>query len=151
MSWRTAFEKLAAISVTGVATSYDLDGLPGNLPAADLPALVPTFPARVGAGADEGAGLSALTYDGAAWTSALHVDHVLYWTPAWSGAGLSAVLPDLVTAIDSYLDAVGADGTLDGALDRELEIMSVEPGLVEYGGVRFYGVRFRHRWVRVIA
>ena len=37
MSWRDAFTALAAISVTGVTTTYDLDDLPGGLRAADLP------------------------------------------------------------------------------------------------------------------
>jgi hypothetical protein len=150
MTWRTAFTNLAAISVTGVTTSYDLDDLPNTLPAADLPALAPAFPPGVQAGAGEAAGLAALTYDGTVWTSVLHIDHVLYWAPAWSEAGLSGVLPALVDAMDDYLEAVGANGTLDGALDRELEIVSVQPGVVEYGEARYYGVRFRHRWVRVI-
>jgi hypothetical protein len=151
MSWRTAFTNLAAIEVTGVHTSFDLDELPNTLPAADLPALAPAFPEGVGVLDEDEQGLSTLTYDGSAWTATLHVEHVLYWAPAWSDAGLSAVLPDLVTGIDDYLDAVSADGTLDGALDRELEITRVVPGVVEYAGVRFYGVRFRHRWVITIA
>ena len=78
------------------------------------------------------------------------MEHTLFWSPAWSDVGLSAALPDLVTAIDDYLTALSADGTLGGALDEELEILDVRPGVVEYAGVRFYGVRFRHRWKRVI-
>jgi hypothetical protein len=147
MSWRMTFTNLAAISVEGITTSYDLDDLPNTLPAADLPALAPAFIEGAASG-DEG--LSTLTYDGGVWTAQLQVDHVLYWSPAWSDAGLSAVLPDLISAIDDYLDAISADGTLDDALDREVEILSVRPGVIEYAGTRFYGVRFRHRWTRII-
>jgi hypothetical protein len=150
MSWRTAFTNLAAISVGGVQSSFDLDDLPNTLPAADLPALAPAFPEAQGVLGEDERGLSTLTYDGSAWIATLHVEHILYWVPAWSDAGLSAVLPDLVTAIDGYLDAISADGRLGGALDREVEITRVIPGVVEYAGVRFYGVRFRHRWVRTI-
>jgi hypothetical protein len=149
MTWRTAFSRLAAVNVTGVQTSYDLDDLPNTLPAADLPALAPSFPDGGGqAGGLEG--LETLTYDGSAWLAALEVDHVLYWSPAWSEVGLSAVLPDLVEAVDSYLDAVSADGTLGGVLDEELTILRVQVGVVEYGGVKFFGARFRHRWVRMV-
>jgi hypothetical protein len=147
MSWRTTFTNLAAISVDGVTTSYDLDDLPNTLPAADLPALAPAFIEGAAPGSE---GLSTLTYDGAAWTTQLQIDHVLYWSPAWSEAGLSAVLPDLIDAIDDYLDAISADGTLNDALDREVEILSVSPGVIEYAGTRFYGVRFRHQWTRII-
>ncbi|HEC23057.1 MAG TPA: hypothetical protein ENI95_09080 [Chloroflexi bacterium] len=150
MSWRTAFTNLAAISVAGVVTSYDLDDLPNTLPAAELPALVPGFPEGVGLIGEEEIGFSTLTYDGAVWRATLHVEHTLFWSPAWSDVGLSAALPDLVTAIDDYLTALSADGTLGGALDEELEILDVRPGVVEYAGVRFYGVRFRHRWKRAI-
>ncbi len=147
MAWRDAFTNLSAIAVTGVATSYDLDDLPNALPAEALPALAPAFPQR--RERREGMeGLAVLTYDGGVWTAALHVEHVLYWLPAWSEAGLAAVLPALVEAIDDYLAAVSADGTLDGALDEELAILEVAPGVVTYAGTRYYGVRFVHRWRR---
>lgn len=150
MSWRTAFTNLAAISVPGVQTSFDLDALPNTLPAADLPALAPAFPEALGLLSEDEQGFSTLTYDGAAWQATLHVEHVLYWSPAWSDAGLSAALPDLITAVDSYLGAISADPTLNGALDRELWISRIVPGVVTYAGVRFYGVRFRHLWVRTV-
>lgn len=151
MSWRTAFTNLAAVSVTGVQTSFDLDDLPNTLPAADLPALVPTFPDTLGMLSDEEQGLSTLTYDGGVWLATLHVEHVLYWCPAWSDAGLSAVLPDLITATDTYLSAISADGTLNDTLDSKLSITRVMPGVVEYAGVKFYGVRFRHQWMLAIS
>ncbi len=150
MTWRSVFTNLAAVGVSGVTSSYDLDELPNTLPAADLPALAPAFPAGVGALGEEEEGLSTLTYDGSVWTAILHVDHMLYWSPAWSEAGLAVVLPDLIDAVDAYLEAISADGTLNGALDTELEILRVQVGVVEYAGVRFYGARFRHRWVRVV-
>jgi hypothetical protein len=149
MTWRTAFTNLAAITVTGVTTCYDLNTLPGSLPAADLPALAPAFP--VGANPQDGEGYSTLTYDGSAWRSVLVIDHVLYWQPCWSEMGLNSVMPDLITAVDSYLAAVRADGRLSGALDEELAITRIKPGIMEYGGVRYFGVKFRHQWVRVLS
>jgi hypothetical protein len=150
MTWRTAFTNLASIPVSGIATSYDLDDLPNVLPAAQLPALVPSFPDTPGMLSEPEYGLSTLTYDGGAWVTNLYVDHVLYWSPAWSDMGLMAVLPDMITAVDAYLNAVSADGTLDGALGAALEVLRVTPGVMEYAGVKFYGVRFRHLWRRVI-
>lgn len=151
MTWREAFTHLAALSVPGVATSYDLDALPNALPAADLPALAPAFPETPGLPLEEGAGLSALTYDGSAWAALLVVDHILYWAPAWSERGLSAVLPDLLTAVDAYLAVISADGALGGALDFPLQIARVQPGMFDYAGTTYYGVRFRHVWRRVAA
>ncbi|MBN1120678.1 MAG: hypothetical protein JXJ17_06335 [Anaerolineae bacterium] len=150
MSWRTAFENLAAISVTGIATSYDLDDLPNVLPAAELPALVPTFPESTGMLNEDQQGLSTLTYDGAAWLSTLSVDHMLYWTPAWSDTGLTGVLPDLIAAVDDYLEAVSAKATLDGALHAPLAISRVQVGVFSFAGVQYYGVRFRHCWQRIV-
>ncbi len=147
MTWRTAFANLAAIAVVGVATSYDLDDLPGVLPAAHLPALIPTFPEG---GRGDGEGLETLTYDGSAWRAALHVEHLLIWSPQRAGTGLMAVLPALVEAVDAYLEAISEDGTLGGALHEPLVIERVQVGVMEYGGVRYYGARFRHRWVRVV-
>ena len=150
MTWRTAFTNLATISVTGVTTSYDLNALPNALPAANLPALAPYFPEEGGSISQNQHGLATLTYNGAVWSAALYVDHVLYLAPAWSEAGLSEALPSLVTAIDNYLTALAAQGTLSGALSSELEIIRVQPGIVDYAGVKFYGVRFRHLWRRTI-
>jgi hypothetical protein len=148
MTWTTAFTNLAAISVTGVTTRYDLNTLPNTLPAADLPALAPGFPASIGAGGGEG--LSTLTYDGSVWQSTLFAEHVLYYQPWWSDAGLATVLPSLITTVDNYLAAVKANGRLSGALDEDLQITRIEPGVFEFGGVRYYGVRFTHCWVRNI-
>lgn len=150
MSWRSAFSNLAAIGVTGVNTSYDLDALPSTLPAANLPALVPDFPAGAGLPREDGRGLSTLTYDGAVWRAGLEIDHVLYWTPAALDAGLTAVLPALIDAVDAYLAAVSADGTLGGVLHEPLEVLRVQVGTLERGGVRYYGACFRHRWVRLV-
>jgi len=150
MTWRQTFTELAGVSVSGVVSSFDLDELPNVLPSADLPALVPLFGQESGVFAEGEPGFSTLTYDGSVWTSTLQVDHVLYWSPAWSDAGLSAALPDLVDAVDNYLTAIKAAGTLNDTLDRELEITRIEPGVVEYAGVTFFGVRFRHRWTRVV-
>lgn len=150
MSWRTAFSNLAALDVAGVATSYDLDALPAVIPTANLPALYPAFPAGGGSAAQDAPGLSTLTYDGAAWRAVLHVDHVLLWSPAGGGPGESGVLPGLVAALDAYLTALSADGTLGGALHEPLEVLRVQVGQEDRGGVRYLAARFRHRWVRLL-
>jgi hypothetical protein len=150
MTWRIAFTNLAALPVTGVATRYDLNTLPNMLPASDLPALAPGFAASAGLIEQGAEGFSTLTYDGGVWKSVLYVEHLLYWSPAWSQAGLNAVLPDLLVAVDNYLSAIQADGRLGGALQEETQITHIQPGVIEYAGVSYYGVRFRHRWVRVV-
>ena len=71
MTWRDAFTNLAAMSVMGVTTSYDVDALPNTLPAADLPALAPAFPDALGVLSEGEQGLSTLTYDGGVWTASL--------------------------------------------------------------------------------
>jgi len=150
MSWRSAFTALAGLAVSGVARSYDLDDLPERLPGADLPALVPAFgaaPHRLG---EREEGMAALTYDGGVWRAAISVDHLLVWSPLGTGEGALGALPALIDTLDAYLAALGADGTLGGTLDEPLRITRIEPGALVYGGVRYYGVTFRHRWVRVI-
>ena len=150
MTWRTAFTNLSNIAVTGVITSYDLNEIPNALPAADLPALAPSFPQTLGVLGEDQGGMSTLTYDGGAWTATMFIDHVLYWQPAWSEGGLATVLPSLITAVDAYLTAFKNQGTLSGILSTELEITRVLPGIVEYAGVKYYGVKFRHLWRRVL-
>jgi hypothetical protein len=150
MSWRSVFSNLASLAVSGVATSYDLDDLPPVLASADLPALVPAFPAGVGMIGEEEQGLAALTYDGSAWLAALHADHFLYWSPEGAGAGPAEALPALLDAVDAYLAALSADGTLGGALHAPLAVERVQVGVFEYGGAAYFGARFRHRWVRLV-
>ncbi len=151
MTWRNVFTQLAAVNVPGVTTSYDLGELPGALPAADLPALLPLFDDSEALFTGGEPSFSTLTFDGSVWQSSLQIDHVLYAAPAWSEAGVSAVLPDLIGLVDNYLAALAAVGTLNGTLERELVITRVQPGVVDYAGVRFYGVRFRHRWERTVS
>ncbi|GAB4479052.1 MAG: hypothetical protein Kow00124_24200 [Anaerolineae bacterium] len=150
MTWREAFSALAAIDVAGVTTSYDLDEVPAVLAGADLPALLPSFPLETSRMGERGEEFAALTYDGGVWTAALVVDHLLFWRPAGAGAALNEALPELIDALDAYLEALGADGTLGGVLSQPLTITRVQPGLLTHAGVSYLGVRFRQRWVRVI-
>ncbi len=150
MTWRDAFSALAGIAVTGVTTSYDLDEVPGSLASADLPALLPSFPVEASRFGERGEEFATLTYDGDVWKAALLVDHLLFWRPAGAGAALNEALPELVDALDAYLSALGADGTLGGALSEPLTITRVQPGLLTHAGISYLGVRFRQRWVRVI-
>lgn len=148
MMWRTAFTQLAALSIEGVARSYDLHELPNSLAAAELPALLPVFPEGAGR---EDADFSALTYDGTAWAATLVFDHLLCWGAAWSSSGLNAAMPALIDVLEAYLATLRSQGRLGGALSTELAITRIEPGIVSYGGVRYFGLRFRHRWTRIIA
>lgn len=146
MSWLAAFDALATLSVAGVRTLYRLSELPGALPAADLPALVPVFPS----GADDRDALAALTCDGGAWKAVLNVEHVLLWGPLAAGDAGREALPGLLAAVDATLAALAADGTLGGALHEPLAVTGVTVGPVGWGGVRYHGARFRHRWVRIV-
>lgn len=147
MSWRQAFTNLAGLSVPGVRTSYDLDALPEALPTANLPALIPAFPESTGGLGQVEEGLTALTYDGAAWRAGLTVEHVLLWSPAGASGGLRTALPDIVSAVDAYLAALSADGQLGGALYEPLTVTRVQVGVQKVGGVSYLGARFRHEWV----
>ena len=150
MTWRAALTHLAALAVPGVTTSYDLAALPGALPAAHLPALVPAFPQGLSA-PGEAEALSTLTYDGAPWRAALVVDHILYWAPAGAGGGLQAALPALVEARDGSLAALSADGWLGGTLHEPLVVARVLIGEQAYAGVQYYGARFRHKWIITVS
>ena len=146
MSWLAALDALAGLNVPGVRTHYHLSELPGVLPAADLPALLPVFPDA--AGDDEG--LAALTCDGGAWKAVLNVEHVLLWGPLAAGDAGREALPGLLTLVDATLAALATDGTLGGALHEPLAVTGVLVGPVVWGGVRYHAARFRHRWVRIV-
>ena len=144
---RAALTNLAALEASGIRNNYDLDALPESLHAAQLPALL-ILPIRLrekrlfrepfdslGATAFSG-GLNEVRYT---------LTHLLVTAPRESGLGMRSHLPQLVTLVDNYINALAEDVTLDGALRLPAEV-AVEPGVFEFGKREFYGCAFRHRW-----
>lgn len=148
MAFQTALTRLAALSVAGVAHNYAVEALPGSLSRAQLPALL-VLPGRVereGVAAGPGEGFQAIAFSGGARTVAYRVTHLLLAAPMSAGAGARTHLPAVVALIDAYFSALAADLTLNAAL-LEPAAVQVEPGLYAYGGVRYFGCAFEHRWL----
>jgi hypothetical protein len=135
----TAFDNLAAVGVSGV-TSYTLDDMPDALIGAQLPALV--IVPELGGSAP---GLEANAFSAGDGSLTVEVAHVLLYAPVMSGPGARGVFPALADAIDTYLGAMAADPTLDGALPVALRIR-VRVGVVRYAGLDYHGVTFTHTW-----
>jgi hypothetical protein len=135
----TALDKLAAVSISGV-TSYALDETPGALSGAQLPALV-ILPELGG----EGPGLEPNAFSAGDGRLTVHIAHVLLLEPVAGGLGMAGALPALADAIDTYIDALAADPTLDGSLPVALTCR-VAAGVVRYAGVDYHGATFRHTW-----
>jgi hypothetical protein len=135
----TALTNLAAVPVGGV-TSYALDSTPDALIPAQLPALVilpewsGTWPGLEPSGFIAGDGQLSV-----------QIAHVLLIAPVAGGLGLRGTLPPLIAAIDTYVEAMAADPTLDDALMIPLRL-HVRPGVVRYAGVDYHGATFFHTW-----
>ncbi|MBN2303075.1 MAG: hypothetical protein JXQ72_01270 [Anaerolineae bacterium] len=135
----TALDNLTAIPVSGV-TSYALDEMPDSLGSAQLPALV-ILP-EVGG---EGPGLEPSGFTAGDGELTVRVAHVLLLAPVTEGLGLRGTLPALADAIDTYVEALAGNPTLDGALLTALRC-TVRAGVVRYGGIDYHGATFMHTW-----
>lgn len=147
MTYRNALDRLGALVVPGV-TPYPMSALPPVLDRAHLPALL-VMPGEADADrlfAERGAGFVALAFQGGPRTLSVTVTHLLLTAPVRLGTGARDHLPALIDAIDAYLLALGADVTLGGALVEPAHV-GVEPGEFGYGGGRYHGCAFRHRWL----
>jgi hypothetical protein len=149
MTYQSALNKLAALSIGGVQHNYAINALPALLSRAQLPALL-VLPIdtleqnpfrRAG-----GEGFQTVAFNNGARTVTYSVTHLLLVAPAEQAGGLRSLLPTLVSLVDAYFAALGANITLDGDL-LEPPHVRVEPGLFEYGGLRCAGVAFRHTWL----
>ncbi len=143
MSLEAAFDALAAWSVTGV-TNLALDDVAGPVPETDLPALVARF------GGTGGEALMPLGILAEAGRVVVHVEHMLLLSGL--GVGLEVErFADAIPVIDAYLEAAALDLDLGGTLLEPLRIADTSAGAIEFYGVLYYGVTFRHRWVLKVA
>ena len=146
-TFRAALTKLAALDATGIRNNYDLDTLPESLHSAQLPALL-ILPIRLREKRlfrEPFDSLGESAFSGGVNTVVYTLTHMLLAAPRQSGLGMRSHLPQLVTLIDNYINALAGDVTLGGALRLPAEI-AAEPGVYEYGEREFYGCAFRHRW-----
>lgn len=147
MSFQTAISELSNLGVTGIAHNYGLDNVPDTLHRAQLPALL-VMPLdtqdnslfREGGHAFEGVAFS----DGTK-TVNYTLTHLLIIAPIKQGKGIRENLTLLVSCIDNYFSALGADVTLNGALSLPPQVR-VEPALYTLGGTQYIGCAFRHTW-----
>lgn len=139
MSIKGAFDQIATWTISGV-TVWGLDDLAVPPVEADLPLI---FPRLDGTG---GEAYQPLGVNAASGQVVVHVRHEL----AVTGLGLGVLQErfyDVLTHIDNYLAVVAGDWFLDDNLVEPLTIADTRAGVIEVGGVLYWGVSFRHRWV----
>lgn len=152
MSFTTALNQLAALTVPGVVAHYAPDQLPASLKRAHLPALLilPLDLTDDNLFGERGTGLQPVAFPQADQTVSLTVTHLLAIAPVEHPAGYRAHLPALTPLIDAYLTAIAGDPTLGGTLARPARVR-VDAGLVTYADVTYIGCAFRHTWALTYA
>lgn len=152
MTFQTALEELAALSVNGVANNYGLAGLPAAPARAQLPALLvmplsgdDTPLPRLHAAE----GFRATAFANGTQHVSYHLTHLLLAAPLESSRGLRAHLPALIAITDAYMSALAADPSLNDTLLEPAQIIA-EPGIFTLGGLRYAGCAFKHRWLIAI-
>jgi hypothetical protein len=148
MSYRTALTALSALTVSGIAHNYDIDAIPTKPLRGQLPALL-VLPMDVQDNRlfrEVGKGFETLAFSQATKTVEYTLTHLLLIAPIGQSSGIRAHLPALVTYMDAYFAALGANPTLGGLL-LEPPSVRVEPGSFALNGVEYYGCAFRHRWL----
>ena len=147
MTYRNALDNLGALVVPGM-TNHPIEAVPETLDRAQLPVLL-VLPGETQDDrlfAERGTGFEALAFHNSPRTLSVTVTHLLLTAPVGTGFGARAHLPSLIDHIDTYLLALGGDVTLGGTLAEPVRV-GVEPGEFRYGGGRFHGCAFRHRWL----
>lgn len=134
MSVKAAIDAFCDLSVTGV-TVFDLDGVPGHV-VEPLPALIPV--------------LGFSPYEFRQFTTSelgrvtVQVDHLLLVA---GSAGVQETRQyDTLVHVDNYLDALKADWRLSDTLVEPLRLFVIDWGPVNYRGLAYSGVVFRHEW-----
>jgi hypothetical protein len=148
MSYALALQRLAQLSVAGVARNYAPDELPAPLSPALLPCLL-TTPLDLNTRSlfREGAqGFIAQAFSGGLHRVEAQALHVLVVAPRLMGTGERQHLLALAELMDAYLSALKADVLLGGALAQPAQVQ-IEPQLLSLGGVEYVSCAFRHRWV----
>lgn len=146
--FRDALAALAQLVVPGVAHNYDIDAVPDVLGRAQLPALLvlpldwqDRQPFR-----ERGTGFEAIGFSSGGQSVTYRVTHLLVLAPVQSSKGARAHLPGLVTTIDQYMAALGADVRLGGTLLEPAQV-HIEPGTYTLGAIAHHGCAFRHTWL----
>ncbi|MGB1285380.1 MAG: hypothetical protein ACPG7F_02505 [Aggregatilineales bacterium] len=147
-NFRTALTHLSNLDVMGVSSNYDIDALPENPGRAQLPLLLvlPIKKQEDGIFQESGGAFEAIAFSDGARTISVRVTHLLLLAPVGQSRGLRSHLPDLVTLMDNYFTALGADVDLGGML-LEAASVKVEPEIFKMGETSYYGCAFRHRWL----
>jgi len=148
-AFRSALDALAQLSVTGITTHYPLMDLPLRIPQANLPALLmlPLETQEQGLFANTTNALEWVTFSGGANRYHVGVTHLMLIAPTRpNNALLRHHVSTLVDATDAYLNAIGANPTLNDTLAKPTNVR-VDVGIQSYGGDTFYGARFKHDWV----
>ncbi len=150
-TFRTALSNLSLLRVSGVRKNFDIDELPNQLVAAQLPALLvlPLELEKERLFKERQDGLQTVTFSGSAKTAYYSLTHLLLVAPTEQGLGMRSHLPQLVGTIDAYLATIAADLTLGEALLVPARI-GVEPGVFPFASHTYYGCAFRHTWLMEI-
>ena len=148
MSFQTALSNLASLSVTGIVRHFGIDTVPDSLHRAQLPALLvmPIETQDDSLFSESGRAFEGVAFGDGTKTVQYVTTHLLIIAPTQKGKGLRDNLPKLITVIDNYFTALGADVTLNGALEHPAEVR-VEPGIYKVGNTDYIGCAFRHRWI----
>lgn len=148
MSFQTALSNLADLSVSGIVHNYGIDSVPESLHRAQLPALLvlPLEAQNDSLFQEGGEAFEAVAFSDGTKTVEYVTTHLLIIAPAKRGKGLREHLPLLVTCIDNYFTTLGADVTLNDALELAANVR-VEPTLYTIGDTQYIACSFRHRWI----
>lgn len=140
MTLVAALDVLTALSVTGVTTNYDYDVMPGLIPSEALPALL------VDPVGQFGEGFKAFDVGLTAGEAVVHFSHVLLMQGVGEGRPQDR-LGKWATFVDNYYAALKTDLKLTDTLIQPLVVLGTAPQVVEYAGLAYVGLIFRHRWV----
>ena len=147
-TFRAALSNLSLIRVSGVRNNFDIDELPDRIAAAHLPSLLvlPLELEKERLFKQRKEGLQSVTFSGNARSVYYSLTHLLLVAPTEKGLGMRGHLPQLVSVIDNYVNAIAADITLGEALLVPARV-AVEAGVFAYDESDFYGCAFRHTWM----
>lgn len=147
MTFQNALSELSDLTVTGIAHNYAIDSIPDSLHRAQLPALlvmpIETQDDRLFQ--EGGRAFQGIAFSDASKSIQYVTTHLLIVAPVQQGKGLRDHLPELVTHIDNYFAALGADVTLNNALEHPAQVR-IEPGRYTIGNTEYIGCAFRHTW-----
>jgi len=144
MSFASALQALAALSVPGVRHNHAVGVLPSHIARASLPVLL-VFPAFEDASRREHGEFNFVAPSGTRAQVQYIVTHLLIVAPVGSGINAGGHLATLVSLLDAYADAIKVDPRLGGALVHPLHYR-VHIAPVEYGSTRYFAARLWHTW-----